>query len=228
MAETLTRIPAAEAAIGPISCYAPRPTTMVYISKVYTRFGDEGQTMLASGDTVSKGAARVRAYGEVDELNAVVGLLRLELGRDPAAATTDERQTWASALDRELARIQQELFNLGAELATPAAVGGATRLKIEARHIEALEQAIDHHNVPLEPLRSFILPGGGPTGAAAHLARTVCRRAEREVVALAADEPVRGEALRYLNRLSDYFFVIARAAAACFGYDEVLWDQENT
>ena len=199
---------------------------MVYISKVYTRFGDEGQTMLASGDTVSKSAARVRAYGEVDELNAVVGLLRLELGRDPAR-DGDERLAWASALDRELARIQQELFNLGAELATPGA-GTATRLKIEARHIETLEQAIDRHNDPLEPLRSFILPGGGPTGAAAHLARTVCRRAERETVALADSEPVRGEALRYLNRLSDYFFVIARAAAARFGYDEVLWDQENT
>ena len=112
---------------------------MVYISKVYTRFGDEGQTMLASGDTVSKSAARVRAYGEVDELNAVVGLLRLELGRDPAR-DGDERLAWASTLDRELARIQQELFNLGAELATPGA-GTATRLKIEARHIETLEQA---------------------------------------------------------------------------------------
>ncbi len=198
---------------------------MVYISKVYTRFGDEGQTMLASGDTVLKSSIRVRAYGEVDELNATIGLVRLELGRDPQAG---EHREFQAALDAELGRIQQELFNLGAELATPAAAEGGARLKVEARHIEALEAAIDRHNESLEPLRSFILPGGGPTGAAAHLARTVCRRAERQVVELGAASPVRGEALRYLNRLSDYLFVIARAAAKQFGYDEVLWDQENT
>ncbi|NVB40972.1 cob(I)yrinic acid a,c-diamide adenosyltransferase [Pseudenhygromyxa sp. WMMC2535] len=201
---------------------------MVYISKVYTRFGDEGDTMLASGDTVRKDSARVRAYGEVDELNATVGLLRLELSRDPNASASADSQRFAATLDTELARIQQELFNLGAELATPSAASGGARLKVEAHHIEAIEQAIDRHNDPLEPLRSFILPGGGPTGASAHLARTVCRRAERELVTLAADSPVRGEALRYLNRLSDYLFVVARAAAASFGYDEVLWDQQNT
>ena len=198
---------------------------MVYISKVYTRFGDEGQTMLASGDTVLKSSVRVRAYGDVDELNATVGLVRIELARDPRAA---EHETFRAELDAELVRIQQELFNLGAELATPAAVDGGTRLKVEARHIEALEQSIDRHNDSLEPLRSFIRPGGGPTGAAAHLARTVCRRAERQVVELGASSPVRGEALRYLNRLSDWLFVIARAVAAQLGYDEVLWDQVNT
>jgi cob(I)alamin adenosyltransferase len=198
---------------------------MVYISKVYTRFGDEGETMLASGDTVSKSSARVRSYGEVDELNAVIGIIRLELGRDPGAAELGE---FCQALDAELARIQQELFNLGSELATPEAANGGARLRIEARHIEALEQSIDRRNESLEPLRSFILPGGGPTGTAAHLGRTVCRRAEREVVALAAAGPVRGEALRYLNRLSDWLFVIAREVAQRFGYDEVLWDQENT
>ncbi|HLT36085.1 MAG TPA: cob(I)yrinic acid a,c-diamide adenosyltransferase [Enhygromyxa sp.] len=198
---------------------------MVYISKVYTRFGDEGQTMLASGDTVLKSSARVRAYGEVDELNATVGLVRSELARDPRR---EREPSFCDALDRELARIQQELFNLGAELATPTAAEGTTRLKVEARHIEALEQSIDRHNDPLEPLRSFILPGGGPTGAAAHLARTVCRRAERQVVELGESERIRGEALRYLNRLSDWLFVIARSVAARLGYDEVLWDQENT
>lgn len=198
---------------------------MVYISKVYTRFGDEGQTMLASGDTVAKSSTRVRAYGEVDELNATLGLLRCELARDPRAHVAPE---FCEALDTEIARIQQELFNLGAELSTPAAVEGGSRLKVEARHIEALEQSIDRHNQPLEPLRSFILPGGGPTGAAAHLARTVCRRAERQVVELLESEPIRGEALRYLNRLSDWLFVIARAVAAKLGYPEVLWDQEHT
>jgi cob(I)alamin adenosyltransferase len=198
---------------------------MVYISKVYTRFGDEGQTMLASGATVLKSSSRVRAYGEVDELNATIGLLRCELARDPRAEREPE---FCQRIDTELARIQQELFNLGAELATPAAAEGGARLRVEARHIEALEQSIDHYNEPLAPLRSFILPGGGPTGAAAHLARTVCRRAERQVVELGAAEPIRGEALRYLNRLSDWLFVIARAVATKLGYPEVLWDQEHT
>jgi len=198
---------------------------MVYISKVYTRFGDAGQTMLASGDTVPKSSSRVRAYGEVDELNATIGLVRCELARDPRA---ERERDFCAAVDRELARIQQELFNLGAELATPAAVEGGARLKVDNRHIEALERSIDHYNEPLAPLRSFILPGGGPTGAAAHLARTVCRRAERQAVELGAVEPIRGEALRYLNRLSDWLFVIARAVATKLGYDEVLWDQENT
>ncbi|PRQ07677.1 cob(I)yrinic acid a,c-diamide adenosyltransferase [Enhygromyxa salina] len=198
---------------------------MVYISKVYTRFGDEGQTMLANGDTVAKSSARVCAYGEVDELNAVIGLIRLELGRDPKAAAHEQ---FRGTLDAELARVQQELFNLGAELANPAAADGGARLKIDARHIETLEYSIDHYNEALEPLRSFILPGGGATGTAAHLGRTVCRRAERQLVALADHEPIRGETRRYLNRLSDWLFVIARAAAARFGHDEVLWDQQNT
>ena len=198
---------------------------MVYISKVYTRFGDEGQTMLASGDTVSKSSARVCAYGEVDELNAVIGLFRVELARDPAAA---EHGEYRQSIDAELGRIQQELFNLGAELATPAAAEGGAKLKVDTRHIEALEQSIDRHNESLEPLKSFILPGGGPSGAAAHLARTVCRRAERATVTLAAEEAIRPEARKYLNRLSDWFFVIARALAQRFGYDEVLWDPKST
>jgi cob(I)alamin adenosyltransferase len=197
---------------------------MVYISKVYTKFGDEGQTMLASGDTVDKDHPRVRAYGEVDELNATLGLVRLELGRE--LGPRDD--AFRGGLDGELARIQQELFNLGAELATPSAVEGGARLRVEQRHIDALEQAIDRHNAELEPLRSFILPGGGPTGSAAHLARTVCRRAERDIVTLAKHEGVRSEARIYLNRLSDYLFVIARAAAKHFGHAEVLWDQERT
>ncbi len=198
---------------------------MVYISKVYTKFGDEGQTMLANGDTVSKASLRVRAYGEVDELNATLGLVRLELGREPRA---HEHMQFVAKLFGELGRIQQELFNLGAELATPSASEGGARLQVEQRHIEALEQSIDDHNGSLEPLHSFILPGGGPTGSAAHLARTVCRRAERELVELANSEPVRNEARIYLNRLSDWLFVIARAAAKQLGHAEVLWDQRRT
>lgn len=198
---------------------------MVYISKVYTKFGDEGQTMLASGETVGKDSLRVRAYGEVDELNATLGLVRLELGREPRAG---QHLAFVATLDDELGRIQQELFNLGAELATSNAIEGSTRLKVEQRHIDALEQSIDRYNESLEPLRSFILPGGGPTGTAAHLARTVCRRAERELIGLVRDEPVRSEARIYLNRLSDWLFVIARAAAKQLGHAEVLWDQQRT
>lgn len=192
---------------------------MVYISKVYTKFGDRGDTMLASGDTVGKDAPRVAAYGEVDELNAVVGLLRVELARVDAA----QRERLAE-LDAQLGRIQQELFDLGAELATPGATEGKAPLRVEDADVVRLEQELDAWNEGLPPLRSFILPGGGPLGAWAHLARTVCRRAERTVVALTRVEPVRGEAVRYLNRLSDYFFVVGRAVAHRFGVPEVLWD----
>lgn len=194
---------------------------MVYISKVYTRFGDAGETMLASGDTVPKDAARVEAYGEVDELNAALGLLRVELARTSGDA---DLAAFVSGLDASLERIQQELFDLGAELATPGATEGKARLKVEDEDVSRLERELDALNEDLPPLRSFILPGGGALGALAHLARTVCRRAERRAVALARAEPVRGEALRYLNRLSDFLFVVARAAARRTGHAEVLWD----
>lgn len=197
---------------------------MVHISKVYTRFGDAGETMLSDGSTVAKSSLRVRAYGEVDELNATVGLLRVELDRERAA---DE--SFAATVDAELENMQQRLFNLGAELSNPdsGAEARADRLQIEASQVEQLEGSIDALNADLPSLRSFILPGGGPCGAAAHHARTVCRRAERTVVELAAEASVRPEALRYLNRVSDYFFVLARACARAFGHDEVLWDQKN-
>lgn len=194
---------------------------MVYISKVYTKFGDRGDTMLASGDTVGKDSPRVGAYGEVDELNATLGLIRVELARVAVAPAPLE---FLAALDASLTRIQQELFDLGAELATPGATEGKAPLRVEEADITRLEHELDVWNADLPPLRSFILPGGGPLGAWAHLARTVCRRAERTVVALARVEPVRPEAIRYLNRLSDYFFVVSRAAAHRFGVPEVLWD----
>lgn len=195
---------------------------MVYISKVYTKFGDHGDTMLASGDTVGKDSLRVAAYGEVDELNSVLGLLRVEVQRAPAE--TSERADFLSGLDATLARIQQELFDLGAELAEPGATAGKARLCVTDDDITRLEHELDALNEPLSPLTSFILPGGGPVGATAHLARTVCRRAERQAVTLSRSEPVRGEALRYLNRLSDLLFVVARAAAQRLGHPEVLWD----
>lgn len=198
---------------------------MVYISKVYTRFGDAGDTMLASGDTVRKDAARVDAYGDVDELNSVIGLLRVEMARAPAIG---EQGRFLGELDRSLARIQQELFDLGAELATrPTPESPTPRLHVTDEDVTRLELELDALNEPLAPLKSFILPGGGPVGATAHLARTVCRRAERRTVALAAAEPVRPEALRYLNRLSDFLFVAARAAAHRLAHPEVLWDSRR-
>jgi cob(I)alamin adenosyltransferase len=199
---------------------------VVYINKVYTRFGDAGDTMLASGDTVGKDSLRVAAYGEVDELNATLGLLRVEIGRAELGAVGDQ-PTFLTALDEALARIQQELFDLGAELAEPGAATGKARLCVFDADVTRLEHELDALNEPLPPLRSFILPGGGPVGAAAHLARTVCRRAERQAVTLSRHEPVRGEALRYLNRLSDLLFVIARAAAQRLGHAEVLWDTQR-
>jgi cob(I)alamin adenosyltransferase len=202
---------------------------VVYISKVYTRFGDEGETMLANGDTVPKDSARVRSYGEVDELNSVVGLLRDALEAELSRAGEDAApRAFGRDLDQLLTRLQHELFNLGAELATPDASSDETKVKIHQRHVEALEADIDRLNEPLSPLTSFILPGGGPAGAAAHHARTVCRRAEREALSLSRTEAVRNEARIYLNRLSDLFFVVARACAHAFGHQEVLWDAKNT
>jgi cob(I)alamin adenosyltransferase len=202
---------------------------VVYISKVYTRFGDKGDTMLASGDTVPKDSARVRGYGEVDELNSLVGLLRLALESELSRpGCTSEHHRFAYSLDVQLTRVQHELFNLGAELATPLAASDEAKVKIHQRHIDVLETDIDMLNKPLAPLTSFVLPGGGAAGAAAHHARTVCRRSEREVVALARAESIRPEAIVYLNRLSDYFFVVARACALSFGHQEVLWDSKNT
>jgi cob(I)alamin adenosyltransferase len=198
---------------------------VVYISKVYTKFGDAGDTMLASGDTVRKDDARVDAYGDVDELNSVIGVLRIEIARVPAIG---DQGKFLGGLDLILARVQQELFDLGAELATrPTQDAPVPRLHVVDDDVTRLEHELDALNEPLPPLKSFILPGGGPVGAAAHLARTVCRRAERRAVALAAAEPVRPEALRYLNRLSDFLFVAARAAAARLGHDEVLWDSRR-
>jgi cob(I)alamin adenosyltransferase len=198
---------------------------MVYISKVYTKFGDGGQTMLASGDRVDKDGLRIEAYGTVDELNAVLGLVRLEIAREPGKAAH------ADALDRidgELGRIQQELFNLGAELSTPGAAEGTTKVLIAERHVVKLEEELDAHNDPLPPLTSFILPGGGAIGSMCHLARTVCRRAERRTVALAKTESIRPETIRYLNRLSDYLFVLGRAVAHLLGAPEPLWDPKST
>jgi cob(I)alamin adenosyltransferase len=192
----------------------------IRINRVYTKFGDRGQTALVGGRTVSKADARVESYGEVDELNATIGWARTTLSSLPKEA--------AQRLDVIFARIQNELFNLGSLLATKPEDLRPTQPRIEERHITQLEQDLDTLNDTLPDLTSFVLPGGGTTGAALHLSRTVCRRAERRVVALAAHEEVPGEAIQYLNRLSDALFVFARWAAVQGNVPEVLWTPEKT
>jgi cob(I)alamin adenosyltransferase len=185
---------------------------MVVLSKIYTRTGDDGTTALGSGRRVSKFDLRVECYGTLDESNAAIGLARLHTRSDPA-------------LDAMLARIQNDLFDLGAELCHPDESKDARgRLSVSDAQVERLESEIDALNRELQPLRSFVLPGGTPAASFLHLARTISRRAERLMVALAArpNEPVGGSALRYINRLSDFLFVAARYANDK-GQSDVLW-----
>ncbi|HTE52519.1 MAG TPA: cob(I)yrinic acid a,c-diamide adenosyltransferase [Kofleriaceae bacterium] len=191
---------------------------MVRINRVYTKGGDRGQTSLVGGERVSKASPRVECYGAVDELNAVLGLVRTALVGSAAAGT----------LLPIVGRVQNELFNLGAELATPDPARRATSPRIEARHVTALEEEIDQLNEDLPELRSFVLPGGGWTSSYLHLARTVCRRAERLVVAVGEAEDLGEQALIYLNRLSDALFVFGRWAALVEGETEPLWEPEKT
>ena len=187
---------------------------MVQLTKIYTRGGDQGETSLGDGSRVAKHGARVEAYGTVDEANAVIGLVRVEIAR----AGADEKD-----LDATLSRIQNDLFDLGADLCTPEDGRRAEgALRIAASQVEWLETEIDKINERLAPLSSFILPGGSPVAAQLHLARTVARRAERCVTELARLETVNTEAVKYLNRLSDLLFVMSRAANND-GADDVLW-----
>ena len=191
---------------------------MVTLNRIYTRTGDAGQTRLATGEPVMKFDPRVEAYGGVDETNACIGLVRLHTAGDPV-------------LDGMLARIQNDLFDLGADLATPTdpdKPDGAS-LRILDAQVDRLEREIDALNADLSPLTSFILPGGSPAAAALHLARTVCRRAERASVHLVSieDEAAGGPALKYLNRLSDLLFVAARWSNAK-GANDVLWTPGGT
>jgi len=188
------------------------------IDRVYTRGGDAGQTSLIGGERVSKGAIRLECYGTVDEVNATLGLVRTAI----AGAASGPH------LGPIIHRIQNELFNLGAELATPDAERRANQPRIEDRHVARLEADIDAVNPELPELKSFVLPGGGWGSAYFHLARTVCRRAERLVVRLAAEADVSAEAIRYLNRLSDALFVFGRWAAYKDGEPEPLWESTTT
>ena len=184
---------------------------MVVLNKIYTRTGDAGETALGDGARVAKHSARVAAYGTVDETNATVGLARLHSAGESDAA---------------LARIQNDLFDLGADLCRPETAADATAehppLRVTRAQVERLEAEIDAMNAGLAPLRSFVLPGGSALAAHLHLARTVSRRAERLCVALAAAEEVNPAAVIYLNRVSDWFFVASRVANAN-GAEDVLW-----
>ncbi|MBC7533844.1 MAG: cob(I)yrinic acid a,c-diamide adenosyltransferase [Oligoflexus sp.] len=191
------------------------------LSKIYTKTGDQGGTMLASGERISKTAVRIEAYGTVDELNACVGMLRDHMRVDNALP-----ESWIAL---SLSRIQNELFDLGGELATPThALNPARQKVLNQDDIKVLEDEIDKCNETLAPLANFVLPGGHICNSTAHLARTVCRRAEREVVRLRAEEnDVRVETQIYLNRLSDWLFVISRALSHELNVPEVLWDQRK-
>lgn len=188
------------------------------IDKVYTRGGDRGETSLIGGERVSKASPRLDGYGTVDEVNATVGLVIESLASSAAK----------DFLVPVLRRVQNELFNLGAELATADPAVRAKLPRIEPRHIEALERDIDAVNDELPPLKSFVLPGGGWPSAYCHLARTVCRRCERLVVELARTEDVGELAVQYLNRLSDALFVWGRWCALKDGQPEPLWDSRTT
>lgn len=191
---------------------------MVKLNKIYTRTGDDGTTGLVGGVRIKKHALRVEAYGTVDEANAQLGQLRAALAEQPAP-----RGHVFAQIDQKLRRIQHDLFDLGADLATPYAEENDTALRIVPTQTSWLEQEIDGLNEQLAPLNSFVLPGGSLQSAAAHVARTVTRRAERLVSALSEEEKTNEEALKYLNRLSDYLFVLARTLNGN-GERDLLWE----
>ncbi|MEL6284400.1 MAG: cob(I)yrinic acid a,c-diamide adenosyltransferase [Pseudomonadota bacterium] len=187
---------------------------MVVLNKIYTKTGDAGETALGDGQRVAKHSARVEAYGTVDEVNAQIGVARLVAQGSPDA----------SSMDEALGRIQNALFDLGADLCTPETEKdlGYEPLRIAEAQVLRLEAEIDEMNARLEPLRSFILPGGSALSAHLHTCRTVARRAERRVVALATMETINEHAVKYLNRLSDWFFVAGRISNDD-GKSDVLW-----
>lgn len=185
--------------------------SMTKITKVYTRAGDGGTTALGGGQRVPKDSLRIAVYGTVDELNSQIGVA--------LAAGVDE------ALAGDLLRIQNELFHLGSDLCVLEEDKERMPVpRVEQRHVDALEELMDRLSAKLEPLENFVLPGGAPAAVHLHVARTVCRRAERQLVALAAEEAVGEQTIPYLNRLSDALFVMARFENKSKGVPDVLWD----
>jgi cob(I)alamin adenosyltransferase len=191
----------------------------VRINKVYTRTGDRGETALVGGHRVPKDSLRIEAYGTIDELNSIVGLARV-FNEESLDAGEAHR-----FLDEVLCQIQDELFDLGSELATPPEFFQQGMYRVGSGEIARLEKLMDKCQKDLEPLKSFILPGGGRVGAYLHQCRTVCRRAERDVLRLSREEEINSDVIRYVNRLSDLFFVLSRWIAKQTGEQEYLWQR---
>ena len=192
---------------------------MVRITKVYTRTGDKGETALVGGKRVPKDSPRIDAYGTIDELNSIVGLARVFNEESLDAGEAHQ------FLDGVLCQIQDELFDLGSELATPPEFFKEGMYRVSESEIDRIEKSIDRCQKDLEPLKSFILPGGGRIGAYLHQCRTVCRRAEREILRLSRSEEINSCVLKYVNRLSDLFFVLSRWIAKQSGEPEYLWQR---
>ena len=192
---------------------------MVRLTKIYTRTGDGGRTRLVGGQEVAKTDHRIEAYGTVDELNAIVGLVRTAVESSQSMQAEDR-----AAIERWMHDVQQNLFNLGSDLATRLEDRWDNQPIVVQDHIDQLERDIDRWNEELEALKSFVLPGGGWVNAHLHHARTVCRRAERRTLTLGDHEAIGAHCVPYLNRLSDAFFVLSRWVANRSGEREILWD----
>ena len=191
----------------------------ISITRVYTRTGDKGTTALVGGTRVPKDSPRIEAYGTVDELNSVLGLARVF---NEERLAEGEKHRW---LDEVFRRLQNQLFDLGSELATPEDAVYEDMHRIGDAEVKQLEELMDHCQKDLAPLKSFVLPGGGRIGGFLHQCRTVCRRAEREVLALSRVEPIGEAPLRFINRLSDCFFVLSRWVGKHLGESEYLWER---
>ena len=191
----------------------------VRITRVYTRAGDKGDTALVGGRRVRKDSPRIEAYGTIDELNSVIGLAR---AFNAESKRRGKRQRW---LDLVLRRLQNELFDLGSELATPAESRYEGMFRVGASEVTALERLMDECQKELTPLKSFVLPGGGRVGGFLHQARTVCRRAERSVLALSRVEDIGEWPVKYVNRLGDLLFVLSRWVGKHLGETEYLWQR---
>ena len=191
----------------------------IRITRVYTRTGDSGETALVGGRRVPKDSPRIEAYGTIDELNAVIGIARVFNAEQLDRGEAHRR------LDVILRQVQNELFDLGSELATPPDAAYEGMFRTTAAEVTALERLMDECQKDLAPLKSFVLPGGGRVGAFLHQARTVCRRAERQILTLSRVEPIGEWPLKYVNRLSDLLFVLSRWAGKRLGETEYLWER---
>jgi cob(I)alamin adenosyltransferase len=195
----------------------------ISITRVYTRTGDSGETALVGGARVPKDSPRIVAYGTLDELNAAVGLARVfNAERLREGGPAQAQHEW---LDATLKKIQNQIFDLGSELATPPAAAYEGMFRVSAAEVTELERLMDRCQRDLAPLKSFVLPGGGRIGGFLHQARTVCRRAEREILTLSRTEPIGEWPLRYVNRLSDALFVLSRWVGKHLGETEYLWER---